>query len=177
MSRIVIIGPPGAGKTEFADQLGQLLGIESVNHLDRYFWKPGWVRTTEEERHSIILKLLEKDEWIIEGNFLDTIDDQFLQADIVIWLKLSVFISLYRVVARYFSYIRNERPEIADGCKDKITLRFLLSIFLYQIVDTRTLRRKFSDKKSLPRLELYTPRQVNAYLNAVERKRTLLYSL
>jgi adenylate kinase family enzyme len=174
MSRVVIIGPPGAGKTEFAEKLGNFLGIKKVNHLDHYFWKPGWVRTTGEERHSIILKLIEEDKWIIEGNFLDTIDDQFSRADIVVWLNLSAFICLYRVVSRYFSYMRNERPEIADGCRDKITPRFLFSIFLYKIVDTKILKKKLLEKKSLPLVVLNTPGQVAAYLNAVETRRSLL---
>ena len=44
LKRIAIIGSPGVGKSTFARQLGDITGIE-VFHLDRLFWKPGWVET------------------------------------------------------------------------------------------------------------------------------------
>jgi len=44
MSRIAVIGSPGAGKSTLARKLGQALGLE-VHHLDRLYWQPGWVET------------------------------------------------------------------------------------------------------------------------------------
>ena len=41
MEKIVIIGSPGAGKTDFALQLGKICKIK-VLHLDRLFWERGW---------------------------------------------------------------------------------------------------------------------------------------
>src|SRR3990172_230224 len=170
MNKIVVIGPPGAGKTEFANEVGRILGIDTVNHLDNFFWKPGWIRTTERERHVIIMNLTEKDKWIIEGNFLDTIDVQFSHADMVIWLNLSPFICLYRVVRRYFSYIGKERPEIAPGCRDKITSQFLFSIFAYKIIDNKLIKKKLEKQNSPPFVVLNNPNDVNAYLEKIKNQ-------
>jgi hypothetical protein len=160
MKKIVIIGPPGAGKTEFANELGQILNVDRVYHLDYFFWKPRWIRTTEAERHAIISELTKTNEWIIEGNFLDTIDTQFSHANLVIWL--------YRVVKRYFSYIGKEIPEIAPGCRDKITLQFLFSIFAYKFIDSNLIRKKLR-KQDAPRLlVLNTPSEAHAFLEKIE---------
>jgi len=42
MDRILILGSGGAGKSTFAKH-GELLNIK-VDHLDRHYWKPGWVK-------------------------------------------------------------------------------------------------------------------------------------
>ncbi len=171
MSRIVIIGPPGAGKTEFANNLGRVLGIKEVNHLDHFFWKPGWVRTTGEERHEAISHLILKNEWIIEGNFLETVDTQFSRADVVIWLNLSAFICLYRVLRRYFE---KERPEIAPGCRDKITPQFLFSIFFYKLFDTYFIKQKIKKNPFIHLVVLKNPKQVFSYFEKVKHTHSLL---
>jgi cytidylate kinase len=167
MNRIVIIGPPGAGKTDFANELGKILDIDTVIHLDYFFWKPGWIRTTETERHALITRLTKQEKWIIEGNFLDTIDAQFSQASLAIWLNLNPFLCFYRVVKRYFSYIRKGIPEIAPGCRDRIRLQFLLSIFMYKIIDSNILRKKLKQQSSLPLIVLNTPNEVLAFLEKI----------
>ena len=48
MERIVIIGCGGAGKSTLARQLGEKLDIPVV-HLDKLFWRPGWVQVSKEE--------------------------------------------------------------------------------------------------------------------------------
>ena len=48
MERILVIGCPGAGKSTLSRQLGEKLGLPVI-HLDRLFWKPGWVESTREE--------------------------------------------------------------------------------------------------------------------------------
>ncbi|MDZ4712666.1 MAG: hypothetical protein SGI89_10120 [bacterium] len=66
--KILIVGGCGAGKSTFSIKLGNATGIE-VHHLDKYFWKPGWVETEKSEWNRKVDELLSKDEWIIEGNF------------------------------------------------------------------------------------------------------------
>lgn len=170
MDKIIIIGPPGAGKTEFANEIGQILNINSVYHLDFYFWKPGWVRTTKEERLKILGNLTQKKRWIIEGNFLNTIDYQFSRADCVIWLNLNSLLCLFRVISRYLSYIVRETPEIAPGCKDKISLKFLLSIFTYKVVDSHIIRDKLREPNSPELVILNKPYDVNKYLERLRER-------
>ena len=48
MKKISVIGSPGAGKSTFSKGLSNDIGIK-IYHLDRLFWKPGWVHITREE--------------------------------------------------------------------------------------------------------------------------------
>jgi adenylate kinase family enzyme len=54
MSRIAVVGSGGAGKTTFANELGDRTGIPVV-HLDHHYWNPGWMETPLkdwQERHA-----------------------------------------------------------------------------------------------------------------------------
>ncbi len=80
--RILIIGNSGSGKSTFSRLLGEKLNLE-VFHLDRYFWKPGWIASERNEWHEIIEELINKDKWIIEGNFSGTLNIRASRADLI----------------------------------------------------------------------------------------------
>ena len=42
MERILVLGPCGAGKSTPAVKLGAKLGLPVI-HLDKEYWRPGWV--------------------------------------------------------------------------------------------------------------------------------------
>ena len=74
MERIIIIGCGGAGKSTLARKLGEVLDLPVV-HLDKLFWKPGWVETTAEEFDALLAMELAKDKWIMDGNFNRTMPE------------------------------------------------------------------------------------------------------
>ena len=125
MNRILIIGVgSGAGKSTFARRLGKLTGIE-VTHLDRLFWKPGWVESSVEEFTEAQQQVILKDRWIIEGNYTGTIDIRESHADTIIYLELPLHVCLYRVLKRRVQYHGKTRNDVGEGCKEKIDAAFL----------------------------------------------------
>ena len=48
MERVLILGSPGAGKSTFARRLAERSGLPLI-HLDKHFWRPGWVEPAPEE--------------------------------------------------------------------------------------------------------------------------------
>ena len=73
MRRIAIIGTGGAGKTTLALELGRRLGIPVV-HLDRVFWRPGWVGPAADEWRETHRAALAADAWIADGNYGSTME-------------------------------------------------------------------------------------------------------
>ena len=88
MERIVIIGCGGAGKSTLARQLGEKLRIPVV-HLDKLFWRPGWVQVPKEEFDALLRAELAKEKWIMDGNFDRTIPERLARCDTVIYLDFS----------------------------------------------------------------------------------------
>lgn len=63
MSRVVIIGPPKAGKTTYADKRGEREGVE-VRHTDDLIGVLDWSGVSE---HIALEWLAQPGPWIIEG--------------------------------------------------------------------------------------------------------------
>ncbi len=66
MSRMVVIGNAGAGKSTLARLLGRQLGIRHVE-IDRYLWQPGWTPTAEADYERLHQDLIAGPTWIIDG--------------------------------------------------------------------------------------------------------------
>jgi adenylate kinase family enzyme len=125
MKRIMVIGvSSGVGKSTFAKELGKVLHIE-VYHLDSLFWKPGWVESYLDEFASSQKRIMDKEEWILEGNYTNTFDLRMAQADTMIYLELPLYICLFRVIKRFINYFGKTRPDIGEGCPEKLDWSFI----------------------------------------------------
>ena len=130
MRKVLVIGPGGAGKSTFALQLGQLLNIE-VLHLDKYYWRAGWIETPKADWLKTVAELLSRDAWIMDGNYSGTIDMRLQACDTVIFLDMNRTRCIWRVLKRAVMYRNKNRPDMAPGCRERLTLEFILWIWNY----------------------------------------------
>jgi adenylate kinase family enzyme len=114
----------GVGKSTFARKLGEKLDIE-VYHLDKLHWKPNWVEASREEFTLSQQKVVAHDQWIIEGNYSSTFNIRMQHADTMIYLELPLRVCLYRVFKRWITNIGKTRPDMGEGCKEKLDYQFL----------------------------------------------------
>jgi adenylate kinase family enzyme len=143
MNKIVVIGSPGAGKSTFAQALGEILQIEVI-HLDRHFWQAGWKELPREARIEIEQDLVrDKERWIIEGTYLGSSDKRLSAADTIIFLDLPRLLCLWRIVTRHIAtYHQRNRLDIPDGCTDKLSLRCVLKVLVFPQRGRRQLMKK-----------------------------------
>jgi len=104
--KILVIGCPGTGKSTFSKQLGNILNIEVI-HLDKYFWKPGWVESSKEEWNETVSKLISKDRWIIDGNYSNTLRLRAEQADEILFLIIRLYFVLTEFSKEYLKLNSN----------------------------------------------------------------------
>jgi adenylate kinase family enzyme len=124
MERIVVIGCGGAGKSTLARQMATVLGVKVV-HLDALYWKPGWVATSKGEWSEIVKALLAEEKWVIDGNFGGTRRLRFEAADTIIFLDFPRALCLCRVIWRRWQYRGKTRPDMGQGCSEKLDWEFL----------------------------------------------------
>jgi adenylate kinase family enzyme len=124
MDRIMIIGCGGSGKSTLARQLGQKLGLPVV-HLDQLFWTPGWVSISKDEFDRVHEAALAEEKWIMDGNFDRTIPKRLQRCDTVIYLDFSRFACLMGVLKRVLSTYGKVRPDMGEGCPERMDLDFL----------------------------------------------------
>lgn len=130
MKRVVIIGCGGAGKSTLARAMGEKTGIPVV-HLDKLFWKPGWVSLPPEEFDAVMSAEMEKDAWIMDGNFNRTLPQRIQRCDTVIYLDFSRFACLCGVLKRILTTYGTVRPDMGEGCPERIDLEFLQWVWNY----------------------------------------------
>ena len=130
MKRVLVIGPGGSGKSTFSRTLGEKLRLP-VLHLDRFYWKSGWIKPTPEQWLNIVDQLLAQESWIIDGNFSGTLPKRIVACDTIVFLDLPTLICLMRILKRRLFYRNRSRPDMADGCKEKLDLEFLQWVLSY----------------------------------------------
>ncbi|GLO64496.1 hypothetical protein MACH08_02800 [Oceanobacillus kimchii] len=123
MKKITLIGSGGSGKSTLARQLGRELNIE-VYHLDALFWKPNWVGVLKDEQRKIQEELVERESWIIDGNYGGTMEIRLHAADTIIFLHISRYICLFRAIKRSIKYRNRTRPDMGEGCNEKLDIEF-----------------------------------------------------
>lgn len=131
MKRILIIGSGGAGKSTLAGKLGEAVGIP-VTHLDKLYWQSGWIEPDKAEwREKVLKPELEKETWIMDGNFGGTMEMRLAYADTVIFLDLPRSVCVRRIIKRWLKYHGTNRPDMTEGCNEKLDLAFLAWIWNY----------------------------------------------
>ena len=99
MKKIIVIGCPGSGKSTLSRALSEKTGIP-LSHLDMLYWNAD--KSTVEK--SVFLKrlyaVLEKDAWIIDGNYASTMEERMAASDTVIFLDFPVALCLKGVAER-----------------------------------------------------------------------------
>lgn len=117
MKRVLVIGPSCAGKSTLARRLADRIGLPLV-HLDPLYWRAGWRETPKEEWAQTVERLVQQDDWVIDGNYGGTLDQRLEAADTVIFLDFSRWICLRRAVKRRIQFHGRSCPDMAEGCSE-----------------------------------------------------------
>ncbi len=126
-----MIGPGGAGKSTFATRLGVLVGLPVI-HLDKCHWKPGWVEPAKADWANTVAELVNRQAWIMDGNYSGSLQTRLEACDVVIFLDLPRRVCLWRVLRRAIRYRNTNRPDMAPGCDEHLDLKFLAWIWNYR---------------------------------------------
>lgn len=165
MRRVLVIGSPGAGKSTLSHALARRAGLP-LHHLDRMFWLPGWVERDRDEGRAELANVLAQDCWIIDGNYGSTLPLRIACADTVVWLDYPTALCLGRALRRWWMYRGTSRPDMTEGCPERLDGEFLLYILNF--------RRAWRDRNATALagfdgtiMRLRTPAETAAWLTAL----------
>jgi len=175
MDKIAIIGSPGSGKSIFAHQLGELLNIEII-HLDRHFWQPDWKEKPRDARIEILKDLVRQEQWIIEGTYLGASEPRLNAADTIIFLDIPPWLCLHRIRQRHHKYKGQFRPDLPEGCSDKLNLKCVLKVLGFPLRGRKMLKQKLPNYKSKQIIRLRSAKEVKDFLaqQGADEKRNAL---
>ncbi len=85
MKKILVIGSPGSGKSTFSRRLREITGLP-LFYLDLLWHKPDKTTYSREEFDRKLGELLEREAWILDGNYARTLSLRLAACDTVFWL-------------------------------------------------------------------------------------------
>lgn len=170
-NRIAIVGAPGTGKTTLANILSEIYNIPAT-HIDGIHHLENWVLRDKEERDKMILDIVQKERWIIDGTYKSTLRARLERADLIIWLDFSTFAQLKGVMGRYLKNKGIEKPEI-PGCKEKMDKEFFTYVLKYNKNKRKVIVENLEgiDKEKV--LVFKNRKQVNKWIEKTKNKITL----
>lgn len=93
MIKIIIIGSPGSGKSTFARKLRDITDIP-LYYLDMIWHKPDRTNISQEEFDTQLNDILQKDRWIIDGNYQRTLESRLEKCDTVFFMDFPIDVCL-----------------------------------------------------------------------------------
>ena len=123
--KIAVIGYSGAGKSTLARALGERYGIP-VLHFDRVQYTSDWQERDREEARRIVRQFMEQPQWVIDGTYSKFEYERRLEeADEIVFLNLPRMVCFWRAWRRFLLFCGRTRPDMADGCAEKMDLEFI----------------------------------------------------
>ncbi|WEV44967.1 AAA family ATPase [Streptococcaceae bacterium ESL0687] len=125
--KLVLLGPPGSGKSTLARELEESLKIPTL-YLDSIWHKTDYSKEAELFFHSQQEAFIkEHDSWLIDGNYLKTLDLRLKDADLVIVLTCPRYKRMFRIIRRSFRFRKSKatRPDMPENFREKFDLEYL----------------------------------------------------
>ena len=124
--KIAIIGYSGSGKSTLARKLAEQYNLP-VLHFDRVQFRPNWEIRPQASKEIMTKTFLDlHDRWVIDGNYSKlSFERRMEEADVIIMLLFSRWNCLHRVTKRYLKYKNKTRPDMAQGCNEKLDWEFI----------------------------------------------------
>lgn len=99
MKRVIVIGSPGAGKSTFARKLRDATDLP-LYYLDMLWHRPDRTNVSREDFDAALCELVGRDAWIIDGNYLRTLELRLRACDTVFFMDYPVEVCLSGAEAR-----------------------------------------------------------------------------
>ena len=144
MKKVIVIGCPGSGKSTFSKSLHRITGIP-LFHLDMLFWNAD--KTTVEKSVFLdrLLKIVQNDEWIIDGNYASTMELRLQKCDTVIFLDYPLDVCLNGIKERK-GKPRSDMPWIENDEDDAEFVEFIKGYNSQSRPQVMELLKKYSYK-------------------------------
>lgn len=169
MSRVIVLGPSGTGKTTVGRILGEKLGLQ-ILHLDSIYWKKNWDNLNKIDFDIYMKNFFKKNsKWVIDGNYTNNKHFQYRLdlSDTIIFLDFGIQVALKGIHERAAKFKHRSRSDMAEGCIEGIDQVFLQYVAFYdkRAKFVKAIINKYRGKKQV--LIFKTRLEIHNWFNAL----------
>lgn len=143
MNKVIIIGCPGSGKSTFSKALHEKTGLP-LYHLDMLYWNSDRTTVSKELFRERLQKVIEENQWIIDGNYSSTIELRLKECDTVFFLDYPLQVCIDGVRERK-GKVRTDMPWVETE-DDEEFLLFIKNYNAESRPKVMELLKKYSDR-------------------------------
>jgi adenylate kinase family enzyme len=162
--RICVVGCSGSGKSTLSQALCRLLNLTYISMDRDVFWMPGWTLRPRLDAVERMTGFVAGERWIIDGNSPGTLPARLARADLVIWMRPPRHVSIYGVLSRWLKHRGTVRPEMAEGCPEKIDWEFLKYVWNFDAKEVPQFQAQFENARDDLAVIVVTSRKQSAEL-------------
>lgn len=170
--KIEVMGYSGSGKSTLCRKLAEYYQVP-VLHLDTVQFLPDWQVRTDAEKQDIVRTFLDDHPggWVIDGNYSSlSYERRNAEADLIIQMLFGRLNCLFRCARRYRTYKGTSRPDMAEGCNEKLDREFVRWILWEgRSQKIRSRYRQVRERYPEKVVVLRNQRQLDDYLKRLER--------
>lgn len=166
MQKVIIIGCPGAGKSTFARKLRDSTNLP-LYHLDMLWHKPDQTTISREIFETKLQEIIEKDQWIIDGNYLSTMELRMQACDTIFLLDIPMEICLKGAASRIGKQ-REDMPWMESEFDEEFR-QWILDFPTGQLPYIQKLLKKYSDKDIH---RFHSREEAEVYLRCIKEETT-----
>lgn len=146
MKKVIVIGCPGSGKSTFARRLRDSTNFP-LYYLDMIWHKADKTNISTEEFDTQLREIFQSDQWIIDGNYLRTLEMRLDQCDTVFFLDFPLEICLSGVESR-IGKKREDMPWIETEFDEEFR-QWIYDFHKDQLPKINELLEKYADDKEI----------------------------
>lgn len=161
MEKAIVIGCPGSGKSTFSRLLMKKTSLP-LFHLDMLQWKEDRTTVSGEVFQERLDDILNTNQWIIDGNYLSTMEERMRESDTIFFLDYPLETCLSGVRER-IGKKRSDMPWV-EVTEDAEFMAFIKNFN----VDTRPVIQELLEKYSYKRVIIFKDRkQADQFLEGI----------
>lgn len=146
MRKVIVIGCPGAGKSTFARKLRDATNLP-LYYLDMLWHKEDKTNISREEFDTKLNDILKKDKWIIDGNYLRTLEMRLKECDTVFLLDYPLEVCLDGAKSR-IGKKREDMPWVETELDEEFK-QFIEDFSKEQLPQVYELIEKYSENRKI----------------------------
>ncbi len=123
MKRVLVTGNAGSGKSNLSRELSELLNIHVYN-LDKIVWRSRWQHTALSQCRPKLMRIIEREQWIIEGICLSAIK----AADVIIFLDLPRSFCYWQAFKPKLRYLFKSRAVLLPKFPEILIIGYLIKL-------------------------------------------------